>query len=193
MAEVKCPSCGASVELKGDSGTCPFCGGAIGVPAAAPAGSSSEPAPAAAPSGNREERMAELMKKYEDAMTRGDHEAAAGFMEEYLRTTVTGMPGFETKDKVDAFVAESMKTFRQGMESMEPAGAPGEEAPEADDGTLLRKEGPTTEHAGEREAKEGEESGKRGFMGKLKSLKDKVGGVIDADEIIDDAKDVFGG
>mgnify|MGYP005838448393 CR=1 FL=1 len=193
MAEVKCPSCGAFVEVSVAAGTCPFCGGAIGIPAAAPAGPSSEPVPSAPPPENREERMAELMKKYEEAMTRGDHEAAAGFMEEYLRTAVTGMPGFETKDKVEAFVAESMKTFRQAIQSTEPAGTPGEEAPDADDGTILTKDSPTTEHASKREAKEGEESGKRGFMGKLKSLRDKLGDVIDADDIIDDAKDVFGG
>ncbi len=179
--------------MEGDLGRCPFCGGVIDSLGKSPASSSSEPAPAAPPAGNREERMARLMKKYEEAMMRGDHEAAAGFMEEYLRTTVTGMPGFETAEKVDAFVSESMKTFWQNLESTPSETNGPDEAPDPDDETILSKgSSGGTEHSGDHESTgaKPESSSKRGLFDSLKKgLKD----VVDVDEIIDDAKDVFGG
>ncbi len=139
----------------------------------------------------REERMAELMKRHEEAMTRGDHDAAAGFMEEYLRTTVTGMPGFETKEKVDAFVGESMKTFREGLESTPSETGTAEGT--TDDETILSK---GASSRAERPVDHGstgdspESSSKRGLFERFKKgIKD----VVDVDEIIDDAKDAFGG
>jgi len=86
--------------------------------------------------------MNALLKKYEEAITRGDRAEAARLMEEYLRVTVSGMPGFEDPAKVDAFVSENMKTFR---EALGPAPAPGEpdgstaRGWEEDGGDVLRK------------------------------------------------------
>ncbi|MEO0157614.1 MAG: hypothetical protein ABIM59_02685 [candidate division WOR-3 bacterium] len=174
MPKIKCPFCNTSFEFQG-TGTCPSCGAKISV--------SVKTTSVSASLGDKEGRLADLMKHYEEALARGDNEAAAGFMEEYLRTTVTGMPGFETPEKVEAFVAESMKTFRQGLES----GSSDPETSGADDDALLTKDVPD---ATEETSTETEASSKRGLFDKIK---ERLKGAVDIEEIIDDAKDAFGG